>query len=95
MNIGKVYNSYIVKKDAPLNERDVKIKAMEKNKSLQSQKPVSSYHICKALGINPANYGKFLSGNGNALSMKNVRNVLNFLGFKKQVINDEEWLNNN
>lgn len=37
MNIGKVYNSYIVKKDAPLNERDVKIKAMEKTKAFKAR----------------------------------------------------------
>ncbi|MDD4125197.1 MAG: hypothetical protein PHW77_05690 [Eubacteriales bacterium] len=90
---GKVYKSYLVKKNASINERDVKYKALRKIKNLQDEKKITSYYVCKTLGINLANYGKFLSGNTNMLSMKNIRRVLDLLGMKKQLIKDDSWLN--
>jgi hypothetical protein len=76
----KVWHSYVVRRDAPSRDKDLRLKVRKRVLELESQKSVTRYRMAKDLGLNPGNLHAFLSlGDPTKLSLDRVADLVEYL----------------
>ena len=76
----KVWNSYMVRKNAPKREEEVKEKMRKKIVALQQQKHCTNYRIYTDLKLNPGNINSWLkNGNSAKVSFKTAEKILDYV----------------
>jgi len=76
----KVWHSYLVRRDAPSRDKELRLKVRERVLDLESQKGVTRYRMAKDLGLNPGNLHAFLSlGDPTKLSLDRVADLVEYL----------------
>ena len=76
----KVWNSYMVRKNAPKREEELKEKMRKKIVALQQQKNCTNYRIYTDLKLNPGNINSWLkNGNSAKVSFKTAEKILDYV----------------
>lgn len=76
----KVWSSYVVRRDAPSRDKQLRLRVRERVLELESQKNVTRYRMAKDLGLNPGNLHAFLSqGDPTKLSLDRAAALLEYL----------------
>lgn len=76
----KVWRSYVVRRDAPDRDKELRLKVRERILELESQRNVTRYRMAKDLGLNPGNLHAFLSlGDPTKLSLDRVADLVEYL----------------
>ena len=76
----KVWNSYLVRKNAPKRDGDLKDKMRDKILALQQQKNCTNYRIYTDLKLNPGNINSWLkNGNSAKVSFKTAEKILDYV----------------
>jgi hypothetical protein len=76
----KVWHSYVVRRDAPSRDKELRLKVRERVLELESRKGVTRYRMAKDLGLNPGNLHAFLSlGDPTKLSLDRVVDLVKYL----------------
>ena len=76
----KVWRSYLVRRDAPSRDAQLKLEARKRVLALESTKHVSRYRMAKDLGLNPGNLHAFLAqGNASKLSLDRAYRLVDYL----------------
>ena len=80
IQLQKVYDSYLVKRDWKKGENHSKSLMWNKITKLQKEKSISNYRIYKDLGLNPGNINAYLKhGDSSKLSLATARRTLDYL----------------
>jgi len=76
----KVWRSYVVRRDAPKRDAQLKADVRTRVLALESSKAVSRYRMAKDLGLNPGNLHAYLTqGNVSKLSLDRVAELVEYL----------------
>lgn len=76
----KVWQSYVVRRDAHLRDERLKLAARERALALEATRQVSRYRMAKDLGLNQGNLYAFLSqGNPRRLSLQRAYELVDYL----------------
>lgn len=76
----KVWQSFVVRRDAPLRDERLKLAARERVLALEVTRQVSRYRMAKDLGLNQGNLHAFLSqGNPKKLSLQHAYELVDYL----------------
>lgn len=76
----KVWHSYVVRRDAPNRDKELRLKVRKRVLELESQKCVTRYRMAKDLGLNPGNLHAFLSlSDPTKLSLDRVADLVEYL----------------
>lgn len=76
----KVWQSYVVRRDAHTRDERLKLEARKKDLALESTRQVSRYRMANDLGLNQGNLHAFLSqGNPSKLSLRRAYELVDYL----------------
>lgn len=76
----KAWRSYVVRRDAPARDAQLKLETRKRVLALESSKDVSRYRMAKDLRLNPGNLHAFLAqGNPTKLSLDRVVDLVEYL----------------
>jgi len=76
----KVWHSYVVRRDAPNRDKELRLAVRERILELESRKRVTRYRMAKDLGLNPGNLHAYLSqDNATKLSLDRVADLVRYL----------------
>lgn len=76
----KVWRSYVVRRDAPVRDAELKLEARKRALALEAAKGVSRYRMAKDLGLNPGNLHAFLAqGKASKLSLDRAYGLVTYL----------------
>lgn len=76
----KVWRSFVVRRDAPDRDAQLKLDARERALELEAAKSVTRYRMAKDLGLNPGNLHAFLAqGNVSKISLDRARELVEYL----------------
>jgi len=76
----KVWRSFVARRDAPLRDAELKLKARERVLDLEARKQVTRYRMAKDLGLNPGNLHAYLAqGNTSKLALERVFELVEYL----------------
>lgn len=77
---GKVWRSYVVRRDAHLRDERLRLQARQRVLALESEKHVTRYRMAKDLGLNPGNLHAFLTkGDATKLSLDRAVELVRYL----------------
>jgi hypothetical protein len=76
----KVWRSYVVRRDAPERDAQLKLVARQRALALEATKGVTRYRMAKDLGLNPGNLHAFLAqDNASKLSLDRALELVEYL----------------
>ncbi len=76
----KVWRSFVVRRDAPVRDTELKRQARERALELEARKSVTRYRMAKDLGLNQGNLHAFLAqGNVSKLSLDRALGLVDYL----------------
>lgn len=76
----KVWRSFVARREAPVRDAELKLKARERVLDLEARKQVTRYRMAKDLGLNPGNLHAYLAqGNTSKLSLERVFQLVEYL----------------
>jgi len=76
----KVHDSYLVKKNRVLNDREYIARAHKQTVKLKEQAQITNYRICKDLNLNHGNIGAFLkNGDTTKVSRETATSILRYI----------------
>ena len=76
----KVWRSYVVRRDAPTRDAQLKLEARKRVLALEAAKGVTRYRMARDLGLNPGNLHAFLAqGNASKLSLDRAYGLVSYL----------------
>ncbi|MHB1136468.1 MAG: hypothetical protein ACYCXR_09320 [Coriobacteriia bacterium] len=76
----KVWRSYVVRRDAPTRDAELKLEARKRVLALEAAKGMTRYRMAKDLGLNPGNLHAFLAqGNVSKVSLNRAYELVDYL----------------